>query len=154
MVKCGESCFLGAKDCKKRRSCACKCGPLKAINPNLFSGCEDACNASKAYDRPKDHRDYMCNMVGPDVLFSRYGIVDCGYSIVDTSQYCLVNPHESRCTPGTEEFCILNPEDVSCREKEDDKDGQADNASLSMSKMIALVIAMMLLGGIIFLAKK
>ena len=94
-------------------------------------------------------------MVGPDVLFSRYGIVDCGYSIVDTSQYCLVNPHEPRCTPGTEEFCILNPDDVSCREKgEDDKDGAADNASLSMSKMIALVMAIMLLGGIIFLAKQ
>lgn len=146
MVKCGQSCFLGAKDCKRRRDCACKCGPLQAVNPNLFNGCEKACNARSNADRPKDHRDYMCNHVGADILFSYYGIVDCGYTIADTSQYCLVNPAAARCTPGTKEYCALHPEEVECQAINEDQDSY-------IPKVVA-TIALLIIGIALFFLSK
>ena len=105
-IECGKSCFLKGKDCKDIRDCMCSCGPLKAINPNLYDGCVDACGSSKASDRPKDHIDYKCNMVGAEALYhfnGGYLDSDCGYdSAYDTNQFCLINPEHEACEDNTD----------------------------------------------------
>ena len=84
---CGWRYFLngGARArCRRSKDCSCKCGSLKAINPNLFDGCVDECQAEP---RPIDAEDYKCNFVGAETLFSYYGIEACGFSMQDSSEY-------------------------------------------------------------------
>jgi hypothetical protein len=63
--------------CRKAKRCACNtCGELKAINPNLFDACIDACQEPP---RPENADAYLCGTVGPEVLFNRFGVVMCGF---------------------------------------------------------------------------
>ena len=92
-IQCGSSCFLGRKGCKSIRDCACRCGPLKSINPNLFDGCVDQCNSAF---QPLNHQDYLCRYVGGDVLFNNFGILDCGYDLKRSAQYQAMNIQQSQ----------------------------------------------------------
>jgi hypothetical protein len=83
-IECGTSCFLRRKGCKDIRQCACTCGPLKSINPNLFDACVDQCNTGSF---PTDVQDFKCNFVGADVLFNYYGLIDCGYTVQDSASW-------------------------------------------------------------------
>lgn len=87
-IDCNSSCFLARKGCKDIRKCACNCGPLKAINPNLFDACVDQCNTD---DRPVSGNDFMCNFLGGEVLFNNYGLLQCGYELEDSAQYIAFN---------------------------------------------------------------
>ena len=81
-IDCNRSNFLCWSRCKKIKACACNvCGELKAINPNLFDACIDACQESP---RPSTTDDYLCGTVGPEVLFNRFGVVKCGFDPYDT----------------------------------------------------------------------
>ncbi len=86
-VDCGTKCGMKwgwVKRCKQMRDCACRCSPLKAINPNLFDACKNQCNST---EKPKDHQDFLCNYVGGEVLYSQYGILQCGFQVEDSAQY-------------------------------------------------------------------
>ena len=83
-ISCGSNCFLGRRGCKDIRACACKCGPLKALNPNLFDGCVDQCNSN---NRPLDNQDYLCRFVGGEVLYNNYGLLNCGFTVRDSAQF-------------------------------------------------------------------
>ena len=72
------------KNCLDAKACAQRCGSLKALNPNLFDGCVDACQSAP---RPKNAMDYQINYVGPEVMFDMYGIRVGGYDIGDTEEF-------------------------------------------------------------------
>ena len=66
-----------SKKCKEAKKCACNvCSELKAINPNLYDACIDAC---QEVPRPTDPDKYLCQNIGPEILFNRYGVVMCGF---------------------------------------------------------------------------
>ena len=66
-----------SKKCKAAKKCSCNvCGELKAINPNLYDACVDAC---QEVPRPVDSDKYLCKTIGPEILFNRYGIIKCGF---------------------------------------------------------------------------
>lgn len=83
-ITCGSSCFLGRSGCKAIRSCACNCGPLKAINPNLFDACVDQCNSD---ERPNSADDFLCSFIGGETLYNNFGLIRCGYSPHESAQY-------------------------------------------------------------------
>lgn len=83
-IDCGSSCFLRRKGCREIKQCACDCGPLKAVNINLYDACVTACNGST---RPQDHEDFLCNFLGGEALFNQYGLLKCGYTIEDSLQF-------------------------------------------------------------------
>ncbi len=82
-VECGRSNLICWSDtCKNARTCACNiCGQLKALNPNLYDACVDAC---QQLPRPESADKFLCNTIGPEVLFNRYGVIKCGFDPYDT----------------------------------------------------------------------
>lgn len=89
---CGKNCW-GTSKCKLRRDCACGCGPLKSINPNLFQGCYDACAEPP---RPTDPDDYMINFVGGQVMYNNYGMIIGGYNPHESAQYIAYEEQEEK----------------------------------------------------------
>lgn len=87
-IDCGSSCFLRRKGCKEIKQCACDCGPLKAVNINLYDACVTACNGS---DRPAGATDFKCGFLGGEVLYNQYGLLDCGFQIQDSLQFQAYN---------------------------------------------------------------
>lgn len=83
-INCDTSCFLKKRSCKGIKQCACSCGSLQAINPNLFDACVKQCNSS---DRPKDAQDFICRFIGGETMFNMYGVLACGMKLEDTTQY-------------------------------------------------------------------
>lgn len=78
---CGTMLCLSTR-CKRAKKCACNvCGELKAINPNLYDSCVDAC---QQVPRPTAADQYLCEEVSPEILFNRYGIIKCGFDPYDT----------------------------------------------------------------------
>ena len=67
-----------SKKGKAAKKCACNvCSELKAINPNLYDACIDACQVEP---QPTDPDKYLCGNIGPEILFNRYGVVMCGFN--------------------------------------------------------------------------
>ncbi len=82
-VDCNKSNFwCWSNKCKETKKCACNvCGELKTINPNIYDACVDAC---QELPRPTSADKYLCDTVGPEVLFNRYGIIKCGFDPYET----------------------------------------------------------------------
>ncbi len=86
-IDCGANCgwkWGRVKKCKEIRDCACRCSPLKTINPNLYDACKTQCNSS---DKPKDHEDFMCRFVGGETMYTNYGMLTCGFQVEESAQY-------------------------------------------------------------------
>ena len=133
-IECKSGCFLRPKNCKKIRDCACKCGELKSINPNLFDGCVDACNSGKA---PANVDDYLCNFVGGDALYSYHGLLLCGFT-----------PDQSTELKTVEETMDL------IREM-NEVQAQADAPAAKVRKaIIAILLILITLGSIYLIFKK
>ncbi len=53
-----------------------------SINPNLFESCKGYCQNEPTVQ----HEDYLCNVIGADVLFNNYGLLRCGYTPEESAQ--------------------------------------------------------------------
>lgn len=90
--RCGKNCW-GFDKCKKRTKCDCDCGELKAINPNLYEACYNACAEPP---RPIDADDFMENFLGGEIMFNNYGLLIDGYNPYDSAQYQAFDEQEER----------------------------------------------------------
>ena len=69
--------------CNKVKACISQtCNPLISINPNLFESCKGYCQNQPTVQ----HEDYLCNVIGADVLFNNYGLLRCGYTPEESAQ--------------------------------------------------------------------
>lgn len=94
-IDCNKKQFwCWSKRCKQARSCACQvCSELKAINPNLYDACIDECQDAP---RPSSTDTYLCDNIGADILFNRYGVIKCGFNPYETLEGQLYTEQEAQ----------------------------------------------------------
>lgn len=71
-------------NCKAIKRCISQtCSQLQSINPTLYDGCTKYCQGN-----PKvTSEDYVCKIVGADVLYNNFGLIRCGYDPKTSAQY-------------------------------------------------------------------
>lgn len=123
VIYCGTSCFLKKKGCKDIKKCACRCGPLQAINPNLYDACVQQCNSGTF---PTDYQDFMCRYIGGEAMWKLYKIQSCGY-----------DPFESA------EAKIL--------QERTEQDAAGDQQNQNFAYIVVGILAVVILGGLFIL---
>lgn len=65
--------------CKKIQKCiSMTCAGLHTMNPNVLVDCEAHCQSN--YNDMLSQEQFLCDAVGPDVLFKKYGLIRCGFN--------------------------------------------------------------------------
>jgi len=79
-TKCRKKHIFSRKNLKKcfaiQKRISKTCGGLEAINPNLYKACESY--AQNGDDISQE--EFLCSVIGPDVLFGQYQLTRCGYN--------------------------------------------------------------------------
>lgn len=106
MIRCDNNCrwIEGRQQlCRDKRSCVCSvCGPLQAIDLNLYESCGAMCNDDDAAKRPKSTNDFYGTLDAADI-YRRYKVSLPGFDPKTLPEYLQNKEEQDRTDAQTEE---------------------------------------------------
>ena len=110
LIRCDDNCAWiknmakGRQElCRAKRSCVCTvCGPLQAIDLNLYESCAATCNEDDAYKRPKSTTEYYAKLDAADI-YRRYKVTLPGFDPMTLPEYQQNKDEQNRIDKQTEE---------------------------------------------------